>query len=334
MSSFEKNKRERFLNEATYKAFTVGTREEIEFDEELLTNDLSTHAHPDRAFTQWTASLSNGYFEQLVGRYSAGEPIDEIAPTFPKVINAVEMTALPHPIYKSNRYFLDEIDAYHRIMALLSLAKLLRYDYLVPRVATLIDVEADENRGIDALYETLIDKLGLPSEPAPKVVAMLKAHPILLEVTQAPPDKQPKLMAQFLKKWYSSMRGCYWHNRHKRVPQHFSGYWAFESGLVTYLWDIDDSSYRDLPFYPKDLVDYARTHDAVPEPERGIDQSTMPQRPNIPAGQPCPETGWWFSPAKAESRRYFKAGDVMPSVDSDYGETFWQWAPDQSPPKL
>jgi hypothetical protein len=58
------------------------------------------------------------------------------------------------------------------------------------------------------------------------------------------------------------------------------------------------------------------------------------RRPNVPAGQPCPEAGWWFTPAKTGSRRYFKQGETMPSVGGDYGLTFWQWSPDQSAPKL
>lgn len=58
------------------------------------------------------------------------------------------------------------------------------------------------------------------------------------------------------------------------------------------------------------------------------------KHPNLPAGQPCPEAGWWFTPAQANSRRYCKQGETMPSVDGDYGLTFWQWSPDQSAPKL
>jgi hypothetical protein len=44
-----------------------------------------------------------------------------------------------------------------------------------------------------------------------------------------------------------------------------------------------------------------------------------------PAGQPCPKAGYWLTPAKADSRRLFKAGEVMPSLGGDYGETIWQW---------
>ncbi len=59
------------------------------------------------------------------------------------------------------------------------------------------------------------------------------------------------------------------------------------------------------------------------------------RRLNVPAGQPCPETGWWHTPAKAGSRRYFKQGTVMPEMKgSDYGATYWQWSHDQEMPNL
>ncbi|MFV0663240.1 hypothetical protein [Denitromonas sp.] len=64
------------------------------------------------------------------------------------------------------------------------------------------------------------------------------------------------------------------------------------------------------------------------------DTVTATHRPNVPANQRCPETGWWFTPAKPDSRRYFNQGETMPSVGGDYGQTFWQWAPDQSAPEL
>lgn len=43
------------------------------------------------------------------------------------------------------------------------------------------------------------------------------------------------------------------------------------------------------------------------------------------AGQPCPREGWWFTPAKADSHREFKQGEVMPAFGTDYGATIWQW---------
>ncbi|MFT4247070.1 MAG: hypothetical protein QM581_03400 [Pseudomonas sp.] len=53
----------------------------------------------------------------------------------------------------------------------------------------------------------------------------------------------------------------------------------------------------------------------------------------VPAGQSCPLTGWWYTPAKASSHRYFKQGEVFPKIEgSDYGETFRLWSQDQTSP--
>lgn len=54
----------------------------------------------------------------------------------------------------------------------------------------------------------------------------------------------------------------------------------------------------------------------------------------IAHGQPCNRAGFWVTPAKVGSRRYFKVGDVMPDLKSDYGSTIWQWDINQDPPKL
>ncbi|MBZ8139484.1 hypothetical protein CLD22_06150 [Rubrivivax gelatinosus] len=41
------------------------------------------------------------------------------------------------------------------------------------------------------------------------------------------------------------------------------------------------------------------------------------------AGEPCPRTGWWTTPA-APVRRRFVAGTVMPELGGDWGTTVWQ----------
>lgn len=47
----------------------------------------------------------------------------------------------------------------------------------------------------------------------------------------------------------------------------------------------------------------------------------------IAAGDACTHTGYWFSPAQADSRRFFNAGEVMPEfVGSAWGATFWYWS--------
>ncbi|MDR2188730.1 MAG: hypothetical protein LBE62_11905 [Azonexus sp.] len=87
---------------------------------------------------------------------------------------------------------------------------------------------------------------------------------------------------------------------------------------------------RSCKWYFVEMID--GEFDDATEDEVNMTESVG--RPNVPAGQPCPESGWWFTPAKTGSRRYFKAKEIMPDFNSKYGSTIWQWDIDQSNPKL
>lgn len=50
----------------------------------------------------------------------------------------------------------------------------------------------------------------------------------------------------------------------------------------------------------------------------------------VSAGGTCPKAGFYFTPARLNSRRLFQQGDLMPNVGSDYGLTIWQWDSSQA----
>ncbi len=50
-----------------------------------------------------------------------------------------------------------------------------------------------------------------------------------------------------------------------------------------------------------------------------------PQRLRCEAPNPCPREGWWHTPAQPGSRRFFKTGELMPDLRTDYGATIWEW---------
>lgn len=55
------------------------------------------------------------------------------------------------------------------------------------------------------------------------------------------------------------------------------------------------------------------------------DDITTPSR--IESNQSCTKEGYWFTPAKPNSRKYFKLGELMPKIDnSDWGDTLWYWS--------
>ena len=66
--------------------------------------------------------------------------------------------------------------------------------------------------------------------------------------------------------------------------------------------------------------------------EKTDDRQTSDKYPNqayqslrVAAYETCPKTGFYFTPALTESRKRFIEGEVMPPVNSTYGQTIWQW---------
>ncbi len=336
MNDFNTRKRERFLNEETYGHFVSSSNARRQNLRSLLENELPQREVDSPAYAQWTVGISNHSVELLIGQYSAGDEIASLVQPYLTALAAVEASALPHPIYKSEPFYIDSIDGYEQALWLLSLCKLLRLDALLPRLIAVFDVVHEDNRGKDALFETLIAQLGGEAaevKPTGAMFKWLKVHPLLYQAIQAEPQKRSLYVAEFLKTWYPAMKSCYWYNRHDRVPQNFFGYWAFEAALVTYLWNIDDHGYRDLPFYPKDLVDYARAHPEINPAALAASANAAPDvglpQGGVVGGQPCPKTGYWLTPARINSRRSFEAGEIMPDLNTDYGATIWQWDQNQ-----
>ncbi|MFW9086844.1 PoNe immunity protein domain-containing protein [Pseudomonas sp. P2758] len=116
--------------------------------------------------------------------------------------------------------------------------------------------------------------------------------------------------------WYSAFRQASWHDTHLQGEEgNCVGYWAFEAGAIAFLYGIDDSKI-DHMVYPKDLVEYARNHPI----------SNASQVARIDAGQPCSKTGYWFTPAQANSRRRFSHREIMPEFgESNSNHTIWYW---------
>ncbi len=61
------------------------------------------------------------------------------------------------------------------------------------------------------------------------------------------------------------------------------------------------------------------------EAETASPPPSAPLAVRCEANHPCPREGWWFTPAKLNSRRWFKQGEVMPAFKTDWGLTIWQW---------
>lgn len=227
----------------------------------------------------------------------------------------------PHP-----PLMLDEImDVYVDYVNLLSVADLLHREDLLPRIYKLIaNTEYDRS---DAVIEELL-KFFLNDRPELDDWTWDKPYRWLLEAIDASDVRQREIgMRKYVKSWYREMKGHagFW-GKHEQIDDTFSpyfGYWAMCAAAFSYLYNIDDSSYRDELVYPRDLVEYARS-----KPRAPVAQSDGSAILRVLGGQSCPRSGMWFSPAKNGSQQFFEQGTIMPAfLDADYGSTIWQWVP-------
>nr|WP_315425049.1 PoNe immunity protein domain-containing protein [uncultured Pedobacter sp.] len=194
------------------------------------------------------------YKDLVTAKYSAGYPISELKENSEQALNWF-LKNIEHP--EHDKFYLDDLEDYSKLLQLLSFGVLFNLDkMMIKKLMNLFELE--DKKAEDAL----LDKLALSVLPDRKQGNKLqhpKAYQSLFDSIIANKDDQPKLMQKFLKGWYKSMRKCSWHDRHLGQGKYaFTGYWCWEAAMVTLLYDIDDSSYRDMPFYPKDMVDYAR----------------------------------------------------------------------------
>lgn len=75
----------------------------------------------------------------------------------------------------------------------------------------------------------------------------------------------------------------------------------------------------------KDCIWYLVERSADSNEIKASDARGVEKLLRVPAGELCPETGFYFTPARADSRRLFQKDEMLPDFGADYGTTIWQW---------
>lgn len=276
--------------------------------------------------------------------YTAGEPIDALAPRIAEIVDKFEEwnqidqlyqqeTALELPEYGAYEYEgapqFSILSDYEDTLQLLSIAILVRDQRSVRRI---IDV-LRSHRGQDGLFEQLIGAYVEDRQDLDTCI-IGKPYDTLLQVFNEDDETGSlKLLQKYLKQWYPAMKNHpRWYDEHLKVSEEgyaaYYGYWAFEAAATVFILDLDDIQIDHL-VYPKDLADYARK---LWEEDRhtSLEAEAVTGMARVKGGQPCPQTGYWETPAKLHSRSHFEQGEKMPVFgDSAYGETIWHWSAQQ-----
>jgi len=256
--------------------------------------------------------------------YSAGLTVEELADFFPKVVEYWQLYAKHHINFHQSSecdgHLVPHLelvtDEYWEALQLVCFSILFAQPEHLQIIIELLAYENDEQ---DALLDKLVSPW-LPDREISEVYLRQLPYRKLEKVFTADEADRPALMSAYMDEWYGASKREPYHDRHK--SSQFPGYWSLEAAAITVILRIDDSSYRDKPYYPKDLVDYARSKYMVLD-EHGVIEGEA-NRLRCEAGQPCPQSGEWYSPANDMQKRHFNQGEIMPEIkDNTWGETIW-----------
>lgn len=193
--------------------------------------------------------------------YTFGRPIIEVRNEFNNVIeytneNWIGLWTLKLSADKIlNQYILS---AYDEMLWMLSLGYLLD----IPNEDFKKFVEVIDRDGVkDYLFEFIIRAKLKDREPiteesyreffgVPKVFDKLRQA-----ITEQDKTNAVKLIKEFIKKdWYKNHKDAGWYNSHKSKHDTYFGYCSFETATIVKILGLDDSSFIDCQYYPKDLV--------------------------------------------------------------------------------
>ncbi|WP_080957835.1 PoNe immunity protein domain-containing protein [Burkholderia vietnamiensis] len=327
MTDFNKIRRQKFLDEGKFKSHEYRFKRTIQLSlEALSSNDVMAESAPSAL--RW--DVASNSLELLLLYYTAGYPIEDLRAQLPEIMERfdtyINLEILPRnknpPENTADTLEITQLDAYVYVFWLLALCKLLGYSEFIPTVMRWVDKTYKYNRGRDGLFENVVQALTGTHVEAPRVVLHAVPYRPLASATVRAPEERPALVKEFVEGWYKGMKPTYWHGAH--TGGLYFGYWCLEAALVTVLWDIDDSSYRDHLVYPKDLVDFARQQHAVAR----VDATDKPHI-SRQTGERCPHAGRWGvleSPGALAQERMFKEGDVFPAAigrDGQEGPVTW-----------
>ncbi|GAB3375733.1 DUF1911 domain-containing protein [Massilia agri] len=279
--------------------------------------DIATLLRLTRARAEYSLDL-------LSLSYSAGARIDELAGFLPNVLAYYEEYAMYSEAYNASpegsrnpapHLALADVD-FHRASRLLCFAILLGWQELVPRVMDIVDYKNPVRDGmLERLAARFVER---PSPPPSECVRHLPYYKTL-RIFDAGPSERPGMMSEYLDDWYEASRREPYHGMHG-APR-FQGYWSWESGAITAVLGIDDTMYREKPFYPREIVDFYQQRLAA------TDAQNRPQAKEIraKAGDRCPIGGTWESVGIPAEREQYAQGTEMRQLGSPYGLTVWRY---------
>jgi hypothetical protein len=204
--------------------------------------------------------LVNSYLRSIFSKYSAGSILFNFKDD---LIKAIELTNVSWDGFwlieregkKLNQYGLSPYD---EMLWMLSLGYLL--DVSDEDFKKLVEV-IDRDGVKDFLFEFIIrakikNRQPITEESYQEFFGVPQTFEKLRQaIAETNKSKAEKLVKEFITKdWYKNHKDAGWYNSHKSKHDTYFGYWSFETAAVVKIMGLDDSSFIDCQYYPKDLV--------------------------------------------------------------------------------
>ncbi len=179
----------------------------------------------------------------LVAEYSYGEDIDKLEPLFIEQLKDM-------PLYW------NENSSYVDMVWMMSLAILFDVDKELFCILSDLACKCKRN---DALIDFFI-KYKLEDKIEAITGEYSYGYPyVKLSDVVADRENSVKKLKEYLEKhWYKGHGKMPFYNIHKHKDKLYCGYWSFEAGAIAKILKLDDSSLRDVKYYPYDLVHYKK----------------------------------------------------------------------------
>ncbi|MEO1050809.1 MAG: PoNe immunity protein domain-containing protein [Bacteroidota bacterium] len=192
-------------------------------------------------------TIFNSQLELMVMQYSRGEDVASLKKTYLDTIKALqEYNAQPN----AETYDFQIFDDYQVALWLVSLGHLLDVDTRTWEVL----INEIGNEEVDFIYEYLIADQ-VPSRTIPTKIIYAEKYEFLMRAIRAESEpKKIEYINKFLDTYYHSMSNAFWYDRHLSDDLGFFGYWCFELAALVKTDAIDDSSFANNMFYPRDLL--------------------------------------------------------------------------------
>lgn len=324
--TFEERKRDPFITEE-------GATLKLQKIQRVLTgisrqrmNDIS-ETNTQRYRDSWR--VAGEYIDYLLINYSIGLPIPNLVPLAEEMLKEHERHYNePYASVDDAKLILWETNGYMYVTWLLGAAVMLNQHEYIAKIPSWITKRS--KYGSDALMAALFARMGVNDFPAGKGLQFPKAYGELLKIVNASLEEistgqREVWMATHLKGWYKNMmKQTVWGDWHEAGQENiYFGHWSLESGLITLLYGLDDSSYREMMFYPKDMVDWARENVDLTKLQPAIAKSRYTGY-SVAVGEVCQETGYYECPRQQGRTILLMQGQpILGDKHNEMGAIIW-----------